>query len=111
MTAFKSQSVIDANAHKGINALESVTLKPLVLTGKSLTNSQPLHTAVVDGAGSQITAFRNPTIFIDYDDFKQTNPDANGNYQTITLKSSGLPAYTLTLVYDPGGTVTSIVRT
>lgn len=54
---FKTQSVIDSDHHKGIIALDSIAGGALVVTGKSLTNAQPLHVAMVDGTGSQVSAF------------------------------------------------------
>lgn len=54
---FRQLATIDANAHKGLLALNSITNNNLVVTGLSLTNSQPLHVAVVDGSGTQITSF------------------------------------------------------
>ncbi len=54
---FRLQASIDRNQHKGLIALNSISGAPLVLTGLSLTNAQPLHVAMVDGSGSQITSF------------------------------------------------------
>lgn len=55
--AFKLQASIDPNHHKGLILLNSITGKPLVATGLSLTNSQPIHVAIVDGTGAQVTSF------------------------------------------------------
>lgn len=54
---FRINAPIDSNQHKGLIALNSISGHPLALTGLSLTNSQPLHVAIVDGSGSQITSF------------------------------------------------------
>jgi hypothetical protein len=54
---FRTNASIDANSHKGLILLNSITGEPLIATGRSLTNAQPLHVAVVDATGSQITAF------------------------------------------------------
>ena len=45
-----------------------------------------------------------------YDSQYFTNPDAGGNYQTITSKLNGVTQETLTLTYDGNNNVTSIVR-
>ena len=60
------------------------------------------------GTGTQ----RIPTPFIDmaYDSTTFTNPDVNGNYQTITFKLSGTTVRTLTLAFDASNNVTSIAR-
>lgn len=65
MTAFRSQANIDANSHKGLIALNSIAGGGLILTGLSLTNAQPLHVAIVDGSGSQITSFGGGTQYTD----------------------------------------------
>ena len=54
--------------------------------------------------------------FIDkaYDYVGMSNPDSNGNYQTIVFKvggSGGTTAVTLTLTFDGNSNVTSITRT
>lgn len=59
--SFRLAASIDANQHKGLILLNSISGSPLVVTGKSLTNSQPMHVAIVDGAGSQITSFGGGT--------------------------------------------------
>lgn len=79
--SFKSQSVIDADHHKGIIALNSISGGSLVLTGKSLTNAQPLHVAVVDTAGTQITSVATALV--------------NGQL-TATSTSAALPTNSLT---------------
>lgn len=53
MSPFRGSANIDLNQHKGILASNSITNAPLVLTGLSLTNAQPLHTAIVDSTGAQ----------------------------------------------------------
>lgn len=59
---FRTRASIDPNSHKGLIALNSISGNALVVTGASLTNSQPLHVAVVDGSGSQVTSFGGSTI-------------------------------------------------
>ena len=59
--AFRGQANIDPNSHKGLIISNSITNGLLVATGLSLTNAQPLHVAIVDGAGSQITSFGGGT--------------------------------------------------
>jgi hypothetical protein len=49
-----------------------------------------------------------------YDYIGFTNPDANGNYQTITYKSGGsggTTTNTLSLVFDGANNITSVTRT
>lgn len=53
-----------------------------------------------------LTPFINTT----YDTVNLTNPDGNGNYQTITFKYSGSTVRTLTLTFDVNSNVTSIAR-
>lgn len=55
---------------------------------------------------------RTPTPFImsAYDDVEFTNPDANGNYQTISFIRSGVTNQTLALLFDGNSNVTSIIR-
>lgn len=55
--SFRGQANIDPNQHKGLIISNSITNATLVATGLSLTNAQPLHVAVVDSSGSQITSF------------------------------------------------------
>lgn len=48
-----------------------------------------------------------------YDHIAFSNPDANGNYQTMTFKtggSGGTTVRTLTLAYDASDNVTAITR-
>lgn len=45
-----------------------------------------------------------------YDSFYFTNPDGNGNYQTVTSKLSGTIQQTLTLAFDSSNNITSIAR-
>jgi hypothetical protein len=54
-----------------------------------------------------------PAPFLDaaYDDVEFTNPDGNGNYQTLTFNNGGTPVRTLTMSFDGSSNVTSIVRT
>lgn len=55
--AFRRAASIDANQHKGLILLNSISGQPLVATGLSLTNAQPIHVAIVDGSGTQVTSF------------------------------------------------------
>lgn len=52
----------------------------------------------------------SPTIFREFDDIEFSNADANGNYQTILFKLSGVTQKTLLLVFDGNNKVTSITR-
>lgn len=56
---FRINSPIDSNQHKGLLGVNSINGSPLAITGLSLTNAQPLHTALVDATGSQITSFNS----------------------------------------------------
>lgn len=62
---FRTQASIDPNKHKGLILLNSITANPLVATGLSLTNAQPMHVAIVDGDGSQVTSFGGGTQYTD----------------------------------------------
>ena len=46
-----------------------------------------------------------------YDEIAFSNPDANGNYQTMTSKLSGSTANVFTVTYDASSNLTDIVRT
>ena len=46
-----------------------------------------------------------------YDRITFSNPDANGNYQTGTIKKSGTTLGTLTITYDGSSNITDIYRT
>lgn len=63
MTVFREISASDPNYRRSILALDSVANNgtALTLTGVKLTNAQPLHTAIVDGNGTQITSFGGGT--------------------------------------------------
>lgn len=65
LMTFRLNATIDGNSHKGLLALNSITQSNLVITGLSLTNAQPLHVAIVDGSGSQITTFGGGTQYTD----------------------------------------------
>lgn len=54
---FRTRANIDPNSHKGLILSNSITNGLLVATGLSLTNAQPMHVAIVDGDGSQVTTF------------------------------------------------------
>lgn len=68
------------------------------------------------GFGSNLAWGRQPLPLVDvpYDSTVFSNPDANGNYQTINFKvggSGGVTVRTLNLVFDSSNNVTSIERT
>lgn len=94
--AFKLQASIDPNHHKGLILLNSITGKPLVATGLSLTNSQPIHVAIVDGTGAQVTSFGGTggTSSSFGSAFPSTGTatgaiDASGNMAGLNLDGSG----------------------
>lgn len=45
-----------------------------------------------------------------YDELDWSNPDSNGNYQTLTTKLASVTQESLTLSYDASNNITSIVR-
>lgn len=57
-----------------------------------------------DGANWQRTP--TPLINVAYDQVSFSNPDGSGNYQTGTVKRSGITVGTLTLAYDGNNNVT-----
>src|SRR3990170_4524990 len=57
--AFRTSANIDKNHNKGLIASNASDNGVLVLTGAALTNSQPMHVAVVDSTGAHITALSN----------------------------------------------------
>lgn len=87
--SFRIAANIDANQHKGLVILNSITSNPLVTTGLSLTNAQPMHVAIVDGSGSQITSFGGGT---QYAELTTTSPGTG----TLALGRYKLAAPTLT---------------
>lgn len=52
-----ARAPIDSNHHKGLVARNAITGDELIPTGADLTNSDPLHVAIVDGSGNQVTSF------------------------------------------------------
>ncbi len=48
---------IDENHHKGIGVADSTLGSFLPVSGEDLTNANPMHVAIVDGSGNQITTF------------------------------------------------------
>ena len=50
---FRGTPTISNNQTSGLHIMNSITSYDLVVTGLSLTNAQPMHTAVVDADGSQ----------------------------------------------------------
>lgn len=59
---FRTNSNLDNNARHGLIVSDSIANAPRVVTGLSLTNAQPIHVAVVDSSGSQITSFIGGTV-------------------------------------------------
>jgi hypothetical protein len=53
----------------------------------------------------------SPSLFRELDDIVRSNPDTNGNYQTMRFKKSGSTIYTLTFTFDSSSNVTEISRT
>lgn len=64
------------------------------------------------GFGTDDNWARIPTPFIDasYDSVAFSNPDGNGNYQTIVFSANSVTVRTLTLTFDSNSNVMSIVR-
>lgn len=54
---FRANPNVSNNQTSGLHVSNSVTNSDLVVTGQSLTNAQPMHVAVVDGSGNQVTSF------------------------------------------------------
>ncbi len=86
---FRSAANIDPNAHKGLVISNSISNNPLIATGLSLTNAQPLHVAIVDGSGTQVTSFGGGT---QYAELATTSPGTG----TLSLGRYKLAAPTLT---------------
>lgn len=103
---FRPQANIDANSHKGLVLMNSITNATLIATGLSLTNAQPLHVAIVDGSGSQITTFGGGTQYTD-GGVPPTHPIGNtiewsdgSNWQTVST-AKPLP---VSASFSPSGT-------
>src|ERR1039458_9136252 len=63
--AFRTNANLDNNARPSLLFSDSITNVTRVATGLSLTNAQPLHVAMVDASGSQITSFGGGTQYTD----------------------------------------------
>jgi hypothetical protein len=61
-----------------------------------------------DGANWQRSIFGIFTA--PYDELDWSNPDSNGNYQTIISKLSGTSQQTLSLTFDGSNNITKITR-
>jgi len=81
-----------------VKASDGVTVQPL-----EVDNAGNL---LVNVAASAIVPLVNET----FDSISRTNPDANGNYQTMTFSYLGSPVVVLTFTYDSSSNVTGIVR-
>ena len=68
-----TRSAIDSNHHKGLIVSDPITHDPLDATGAELANARPIHTAIVDGDGNQISSFGGGTQYTEGDDIA-TNP-------------------------------------
>lgn len=93
----------------GLNAITSAEHIGPVATGDNIEAKRAADYAYDNNAGTWgrvLQSFLNTT----YDSVYFTNPDANGNYQTITFKYSGSIVRTLTLTFDASNNVTSIVK-
>lgn len=94
MTSFRTQSTIDSDHHKSLLALNSITGSPLVLTGKSLTNAQPLHVAMVDGSGSQVSNFTSRGNV-----GSQTTTITNSTAETTIVTSTAATFHDITAIF------------
>ena len=69
--SFRSVPNISRNHHPGLLVSNVADNTGLVLTGRSLTGSQPLDVTIVDGSGNQITSFGPGT---QYQELATTSP-------------------------------------
>lgn len=89
----------DENREVALIAQNILGTSPVYITGATLTNSHPLHVAIVDSSGSQLGSF-NPLGIPVYDYVSYTN--TNSTTDTYTFKvggSGGVTVATLTIVY------------
>ena len=77
---------------------------------KSGDNIDLLVTAGYIWNGSQWQRPATPLIDVSYDAIARSNPDSNGNYQTMVFSNGGTTVRTLTFTYDASSNVTGIAR-
>ncbi len=115
MTTFKVQSIGDANHRRSLVALNATDqTKPLILTGLSLTNGQPLHVAIVDASGNQVTSFGGSTIPSTLIAFVTANATAGSRTQLASnTVANGFiieaPSTNTGLIYVGGSNVSATV--
>jgi hypothetical protein len=72
-----------------------------------------IRQALVD-RGNETHAVRTQVttglIPFEYDQLDFSNPDSNGNYQTLTVKSGSTTKATITLTYDGNSKLTNATR-
>lgn len=73
-------------------------------------NIQAKRTANYNWDGTNWNRSLSRLFTIAYDELDWSNPDANGNYQTITSKLATVTKQSLTLTYDASNNITSIKR-
>jgi hypothetical protein len=87
---------VDLEEHRSVSGVNAKAVAPYGWSGTALIPSP------------------SPFLDVSYDYVGFSNPDANGNYQTIAFNtggSGGALQRTLTLAYDGSSNVTSITRT
>lgn len=89
MTVFRDTSVGDADRRRSLLVMDVADSTAITVTGAELTNSQPLHVAIVDGSGSQISSFGGGT---QYAELATTSPGTG----TLALGRYKLTPPTLT---------------
>jgi hypothetical protein len=111
--AFRTNSNLDNNARQGLIVSDNISGVARVVTGVSLANAQPIHVAIVDGAGSQITSFGGGTQYTNGS--AQATPTGTvalgydgANVRALSTDSSGkLNVNTITGTVTISGTVTA----
>lgn len=114
-------NVITLSSVNGASSSDTLEIIYDCLTGDPTYDTPVLPSnAAQEGGGNLATIAANtgslvtPLIDKAYDYVGMSNPDGNGNYQTIVFKSGGsggTTMRTLTLSYDANSNVTSITRT
>src|SRR5581483_9781381 len=75
----------DDNRNTSILAIPVIGTAPITVSGVNLTNSNPLHVAIVDGSRTQVTSFGGGTQYTD-----AGTPPANPVGPTLEWNNAGV---------------------
>lgn len=81
----------------------------LTITPTGTPNNQEWIPARVDKSHNLYTLQQTPLFPKAYNEIVQSNPDANGNYQTVQTKLNGAIQNTLAITWDANGNPIDVV--